>query len=138
MLRLSGDGITEISEYGMRDWFRDNLATLNDNYTNELRYTTLHSLLQVDQERNIVSNHQLGEIPVERGSNKLKEIQNKKKNLKKKEKYQFLERNRQLHNLLQVLIPHPYDIMFTITMCMLLHKVMWLLPHLLLVQILEI
>ena len=45
---------------------------LGDNYTNELRYTTLHSLLQVDQERNIVSNHQLGEIPVERGSNKLK------------------------------------------------------------------
>ena len=47
---------------------------LGDNYTNELRYTTLHSLLQVDQERNIVSNHQLEEIPVERGSNKLKEI----------------------------------------------------------------
>ena len=47
---------------------------LGDNYTNELRYTTSHSLLQVDQERNIVSNHQLGEIPVERGSNKLKEI----------------------------------------------------------------
>ena len=34
-LRLSHDGITEISEYGMRDWFRDNLSTLNDNYTNE-------------------------------------------------------------------------------------------------------
>jgi hypothetical protein len=35
VLRLSGNGITEISEYGMRDFFRDNLATLNDNYTNE-------------------------------------------------------------------------------------------------------
>ena len=35
VLRLSHDGITEISEYGMRDWFRDNLATMNDSYTNE-------------------------------------------------------------------------------------------------------
>ncbi len=38
VLRLSHDGITEISEYGMRDWFRDNLATLNDNYTNTFTY----------------------------------------------------------------------------------------------------
>ena len=34
VLRLSGNGITEISEYGMRDWFRDNLSGLNDDYTN--------------------------------------------------------------------------------------------------------
>jgi len=34
VLRLSGNGITEISEYGMRDWFRDNLSPLNDDYTN--------------------------------------------------------------------------------------------------------
>jgi len=34
VLRLSHDGITEISEYGMRDWFRDNLSSLNDDYTN--------------------------------------------------------------------------------------------------------
>ena len=34
VLRLSHDGITEISEYGMRDWFRDNLSPLNDEYTN--------------------------------------------------------------------------------------------------------
>ncbi len=34
VLRLSRDGITEISEYGMRDWFRDNLSSLNDDYTN--------------------------------------------------------------------------------------------------------
>ena len=34
VLRLSGNGITEISEYGMRDWFRDNLSSLNDDYTN--------------------------------------------------------------------------------------------------------
>ena len=35
VLRLSGNGITEISQYGMRDWFRDNLSTLNDNFSNE-------------------------------------------------------------------------------------------------------
>ncbi len=35
VLRLSGNGVTEISEYGMRDFFRDNLATMNDDYTNE-------------------------------------------------------------------------------------------------------
>ena len=35
VLRLSNNGITEISEYGMRDYFRDRLAPLNDNYTNE-------------------------------------------------------------------------------------------------------
>ena len=28
ILRLSRDGITEISSYGMRDFFRDNLATV--------------------------------------------------------------------------------------------------------------
>ena len=38
ILRLSHDGITEVSEYGMRDWFRDNLATLNDDYTNTFTY----------------------------------------------------------------------------------------------------
>ena len=47
VLRLSGDGITEISEYGMRDFFRDNLSTLNDNYTNEytqdLRITAINN-----------------------------------------------------------------------------------------------
>ncbi len=32
VLRLSRDGITEISQYGMMDYFRDNLATLKDNY----------------------------------------------------------------------------------------------------------
>jgi len=32
VLRLSRDGITEISQYGMIDYFRDNLAALNDNY----------------------------------------------------------------------------------------------------------
>ena len=36
VLRLSGNGITEISEYGMRDFFRDNLATMRDDYINEL------------------------------------------------------------------------------------------------------
>jgi len=31
VLRLSRDGITEISSYGMRDYFRDKLATISDN-----------------------------------------------------------------------------------------------------------
>jgi hypothetical protein len=31
VLRLSRDGITEISQYGMLDYFRDNLANINDN-----------------------------------------------------------------------------------------------------------
>jgi len=34
VIRLSNDGITEVQEYGMRDWFRDNLATIEDNYVN--------------------------------------------------------------------------------------------------------
>ena len=46
VLRLSHDGITEISEYGMRDWFRDNLSTLNDDYTNE--YTQDLNVTQVN------------------------------------------------------------------------------------------
>jgi len=33
-LRLSHNGVTEISEYGMRDWFRDNLADVNDKFDN--------------------------------------------------------------------------------------------------------
>ena len=33
VLRLSRDGITEISSYGMRNYFRKQLATLNDNLT---------------------------------------------------------------------------------------------------------
>ena len=33
ILRLSRDGITEISNYGMRDYFRDQLATINDSLT---------------------------------------------------------------------------------------------------------
>jgi len=32
MCRVSGDGITEISGYGMNDFFRDNLAKLKDNF----------------------------------------------------------------------------------------------------------
>ena len=33
VLRLSRDGITEISSYGMFDWFRDNLAAINHSNT---------------------------------------------------------------------------------------------------------
>jgi hypothetical protein len=32
ILRLSRDGITEISDYGMKDYFRDHLNTLSDNW----------------------------------------------------------------------------------------------------------
>jgi hypothetical protein len=34
VLRLSHDGLTEIQEYGMRDWFRDHLSELTDDYVN--------------------------------------------------------------------------------------------------------
>lgn len=36
VLRLSRDGITEISAYGMRDYFRDKLATINDNLSRKV------------------------------------------------------------------------------------------------------
>lgn len=46
-----------------------------DDHTNELRYSTLNSMLQIDQrEMNIVSNHLESEYPTERGPNKLKEM----------------------------------------------------------------
>ena len=35
VLRLSRDGMTEISAYGMFDWFRDNLAVIPDNDTTD-------------------------------------------------------------------------------------------------------
>ena len=44
VLRLSGNGVTEVSEYGMRDYFRDRLAPLNDNFTNT--YTKELSLIK--------------------------------------------------------------------------------------------
>ena len=31
IMRLSQDGLTEVSQYGMRDWFRDNVNAKNDN-----------------------------------------------------------------------------------------------------------
>tara|TARA_R110001606_G_scaffold399169_1_gene581256 strand:+ start:4870 stop:6816 length:1947 start_codon:yes stop_codon:yes gene_type:complete len=43
VLRLSGNGVTEVSEYGMRDYFRDRLAPLNDDFTNT--YTKELSLI---------------------------------------------------------------------------------------------
>jgi len=39
ILRLSRDGITEISQYGMRDYFRDELAVLNYDFKSKLTYT---------------------------------------------------------------------------------------------------
>ena len=44
ILRLSRDGITEISQYGMKDYFRDELAKLNDKkqlYSSEFNIRTL-------------------------------------------------------------------------------------------------
>ena len=44
ILRLSRDGITEISQYGMKDYFRDELAKLNDKkqlYSSEFNISTL-------------------------------------------------------------------------------------------------
>ena len=35
ILRLSRDGLTEISNYGMKDYFRDNLSVLDSNYKTE-------------------------------------------------------------------------------------------------------
>jgi hypothetical protein len=52
-LRLSHDGITEISEYGMRDWFRDNLAPMNDLYTNT--YTVEFSTTTTDNTSIIIA-----------------------------------------------------------------------------------
>ncbi len=34
--RLSMDGITEISDYGMTDWFRDKLANISDNFKSSI------------------------------------------------------------------------------------------------------
>ena len=48
-IRLSHDGITEISEYGMRDWFRDNLATLEDNYLNTYTFPFTVTVPTVNQ-----------------------------------------------------------------------------------------
>jgi hypothetical protein len=45
ILRLSRDGITEISEYGMKDFFRDNLNTIKD----ESKTTVTPELLVVGQ-----------------------------------------------------------------------------------------
>ena len=39
ILRLSRDGITEISQYGMRDFFRDELAVISENVRQKQTYT---------------------------------------------------------------------------------------------------
>ena len=41
ILRLSRDGITEISGYGMKDYFRDTLATISDDYERQTVATTI-------------------------------------------------------------------------------------------------
>lgn len=41
ILRLSRDGITEISGYGMKDYFRDTLATISDEYERQTVVTTI-------------------------------------------------------------------------------------------------
>ena len=41
IMRLSNDGLTEISNYGMLDWFRDNLAEMKENTTIPVEGVTL-------------------------------------------------------------------------------------------------
>ena len=43
ILRLSRDGITEISGYGMRDYFRDNLALIPDTYDRQVVTATINT-----------------------------------------------------------------------------------------------
>ena len=43
IMRLSNDGLTEISMYGMMDWFRDNLAEISDNFELRTSSTTVVS-----------------------------------------------------------------------------------------------
>lgn len=59
VLRLSRDGITEISMYGMRDWFKDNLKDAtsiigmyddnNDEYTISLQNSSTYNTLSFDE-----------------------------------------------------------------------------------------
>jgi len=48
-LRLSHNGLTEISEYGMRDWFRDNLANMQDNFDNSFDFPFTVTVPTADQ-----------------------------------------------------------------------------------------
>ena len=50
VLRLSRDGITEISQYGMRDFFRDELAKLLDRKV----ITTIPYVLQYTQSLGVI------------------------------------------------------------------------------------
>ena len=43
IMRLSNDGLTEISMYGMMDWFRDNLAEISDDFELRTSSTTVVS-----------------------------------------------------------------------------------------------
>ena len=43
IMRLSNDGLTEISMYGMMDWFRDNLAEISDEFEVRSSSTTIIS-----------------------------------------------------------------------------------------------
>ena len=45
ILRLSRDGITEISGYGMKDYFRDTLATISDDYEKQAVAKTINGSL---------------------------------------------------------------------------------------------
>jgi len=44
ILRLSNDGLTEISQYGMADFFRDELSLINEGYKEVLKYDTVDSI----------------------------------------------------------------------------------------------
>ena len=43
VMRLSNDGLTEISMYGMMDWFRDNLAEVKDDFETKTTTSTVVS-----------------------------------------------------------------------------------------------
>lgn len=43
VMRLSNDGLTEISMYGMMDWFRDNLAEIKDEFETKTTTSTVVS-----------------------------------------------------------------------------------------------
>lgn len=54
ILRLSNDGITEISSYGMMDWFRDNLALIpNEKSSYDLDYGLTSSTNSGDTDINV-------------------------------------------------------------------------------------
>jgi hypothetical protein len=57
VLRLSRDGITEISNYGMRDWFRDNLENIDNSFSSNDKIVGIYD----DHDDNYVISLQYGQ-----------------------------------------------------------------------------